>query len=136
MKTLLRAETVLTPESSRHNLYFPFEVPEGVKKLKIAFSYTPKYLSDEARTEALIEEGFQKYILPEDRGAMAELRTSIRPLVNLVTISLDSPRGYTGAAHRQASEQLHFIGEGISSPGFEDMPVTPGTWRICAARTP
>ena len=52
------------------------------------------------------------------------------PLKNLVTLSLDDPAGYRGAAHRQDPRQIHTVGAAQSSYGFTNAPTQPGTWYL------
>lgn len=66
-KTLLEITQALLPEQSRATTYYPFMVGAGCEALRIRFSYAPKALADEAAADAIIDEGFQRYVLPEDR---------------------------------------------------------------------
>lgn len=130
---LLWVAGALCPAQSATNLYFPFYVGAAGKALRIAFSYAPKALADDAEADAIIDEGFSRYVLPEDREALSALRAEIKPLVNLVTLSLDAPDGYRGAAHRHDPVQEHRIAETGSTPGFTDAPVVCGLWRACVS---
>lgn len=129
-KTLLEITQALLPEQSRTTTYYPFMVGAGCEALRIRFSYAPKALADEAAADAIIDEGFQRYVLPEDRAALNSLRREVKPLVNLVTLSLDAPDGYRGAAHRHDPEQEHVVRAADSSYGFADGPMLPGAWRV------
>lgn len=129
-KTILNVEAQLFPEQSKTTIYHPFTLSAPCEALRIRFSYTPKALADEAAADALIEEGFVRYILPEDREALYALRGEVKPLVNLLTISLDAPDGYRGAAHRHDPEQEHIVGTADSAYGFTDGPLLAGTWRV------
>lgn len=57
-------------------------------------------------------------------------REKFLPLKNLVTLSLDDPDGYRGAAHRQAPTQEHRIAKDFASPGFYPGVIKPGSWRV------
>ena len=129
-KILLDITQALWSEQSRTTMYYPFTVSAGCEALRIRFSYAPKALADEAAADAIIDEGFERYILPEDRAALGALREEVKPLVNLVTLSLDAPDGYRGAAHRHDPEQEHVVRETGSSYGFTDGPLSAGPWRV------
>lgn len=129
-KILLDITQALWPEQSRTTMYYPFTVSAGCEALRIRFSYAPKALADEAAADAIIDEGFERYILPEDRAALGALREEVKPLVNLATLSLDAPDGYRGAAHRHDPEQEHVVRETDSSYGFTDGPLPAGPWRV------
>lgn len=133
MAKLLDITLRLMPEMSSRNFYYDFYVPEGVSHIRIDYRYAPKYLQDEAVTDALIEEGLRRYTLPDDPAGRDALRREARPLVNLVTLSLDGPEGYAGAAHRHDPEQIHIIGGEETSPGFDPATLKTGMWRACVS---
>ena len=120
----------IRPENEKGNVYIPFEVSEGINKLCITYSYSPKILEDEEKSIELIKEN-----LIRDAGENWTEYTDyseFMPLKNLVTLSLLSPEGdYCGAAHRQADSQYHEISEDFASPGFLKMKITPGKWTLC-----
>ncbi|MBR3815307.1 MAG: hypothetical protein IKJ27_01125 [Clostridia bacterium] len=126
MKILLNKTVTVTPENERTNIFLPFAVPSGVKKLIIDYSYSPKELTDREKCEALIKEN-----LIRDCGEQWTEYTDygeFMPLKNLITLSLDSPEGYVGAAHRQAATQHHEIGEEFASVGFDKVKISAGEW--------
>ena len=131
MSRILQISGVLYPENSQTNLRFPFSLCKGVRAIRICFSYAPKMLSDAALTDALIDEGFERYILPEDREVLRSLREEVKPLVTLVTLSVDSPTHYVGAAHRHDPVQEHVIGPDESSYGFDPCEMEAGCWSLC-----
>lgn len=125
MKTLLETRVHLTPDLEKTNIELPFCVPRYTRCLRITYSYAPKELSG-AAGEALAEE-----CLLRDAGAFREeyrSAASFLPLKNLVTLSLDDPHGYRGAAHRQAPQQVHILSENEASPGFYAGAVSAGEW--------
>lgn len=127
MKTLLDTRVHLTPESEKMNISLVFCVPAGAEKLRITYSYAPKELSGTAG-EHLAEE-----CLLRDAGAFrgeyAEA-ASFLPLKNLITLSLDDPHGYRGAAHRQAPKQEHILTASEASPGFYAGAISAGEWTL------
>ncbi|MDR2091331.1 MAG: hypothetical protein LBP62_06790 [Clostridiales bacterium] len=53
------------------------------------------------------------------------------PLKNLLTFSLDSPSGvYVGDAHRHDANQVVFVSEKESSPGFLPHKIEKGEWTL------
>lgn len=128
MKTLLEKEIILTSENEKTNILLPFTVQEDREKLKITYSYSPKELGDCERARELIE----KNLLNDthgDRELYPEYREYL-PLKNLVTLSLNSPYGYMGAAHRQDKEQCHIISESFASAGFLKGKIIKGQWTL------
>lgn len=115
---ILEKEVRLTPENQKTNITFPFTLDCSAEKLLITYSYSPKILDDREKSIRLIErwtkDDTEKYL----------------PLKNLVTLSLDSPDGFRGSAHRHAPEQKHIISESFSSNGFLKTKIKKGDWRI------
>ena len=128
---LLNVDLCVHPEDSNQNRYFSFRVNPLTEKLLVDFSYHPKYLSDDEAADKIIEDGIKKYVLPERQNEYSRNRDKFKPLVNLLTISIDSPNGYIGAAHRHESDQHHWISADSSAPGFCRCAIEPGDWKIC-----
>ncbi len=128
MKILKETETYLTPDDEKSGRYIPFTVEGKVKKLFITYSYSPKLLDDGEKAISLIKENILRDA-PEDCDVYSDY-SKFLPLKNLVTLSLISPAGYRGAAHRQDSEQYHEIGEAYASPGFFKGSIEQGQWSL------
>ncbi len=125
---LKETEASLRPDDEKSNRYIPFIVPEGIKKLFITYSYSPKILEDKEKSFQLIKENIMR-----DAGEDFELYTDydeFMPLKNLVTLSLNSPDGFRGAAHRQDDRQYHEVGESFASPGFIKGQICAGQWTL------
>lgn len=107
---------------NKTNIKFNFNVDKNIKALKITCSYSPKVLADEqaALNEALV--CLEKY-----GESLLNAKDNL-PIKNLVTLSLDSPSGYRGAAHRQDSEQIHILRADAASPGFIKGDIDSGVW--------
>ncbi len=120
----------LRPDDEKSNVYIPFDVPEGINKLCITYSYSPKILEDKDKSIELIKEN-----LIRDAGEDWTEYTDYEefmPLKNLVTLSLISPDGsFRGAAHRQADNQYHEISKDFASPGFLKSDIVSGQWTLC-----
>lgn len=125
---LNETQTFFCPDDSRSNRYVFFTVPEGTEKLCITYSYSPKNLEDKEKSYELIRENILRDA-PEDIDRYTDYGEFL-PLKNLVTLSLDSPEEFRGAAHRHDKEQYHEIGEDFASPGFLRGKITPGRWRL------
>lgn len=117
---------IITPDMDKTNISFEFEVPDGVSKLDIDYLYSPKTVEDESVALNAVSAALEKYLGAENTADPH----SFLPVNNLVTLSLDDPEGYRGAAHRQPCEQHIVIGDGCSSPGFSKNAVQGGKWRI------
>ena len=123
MKILLKKSITVTPENEKTNIFLPFVVEGGFSSLTIDYSYSPKVLEDEEKSISLVKENLLRDGY-EDKGDYGQFL----PLKNLITLSLDSPEGYVGAAHRQASIQHHEISEDSASVGFDRVKITKGEW--------
>lgn len=123
MKILLKKSISVTPEKEKTNIFLPFTVEDSFERLEIDYSYSPKELLDEEENIRLVKENLQRDGF-EDTGDYSEFI----PLKNLITLSLDSPEGYVGAAHRQAAKQHHEISEDFASVGFDRVKIIKGEW--------
>lgn len=127
MKIVLETQVHLTPADEKTNVVLPFNLAAEAEQLKIIYSYAPKTLEGEAgarAAEACLQRDADEY-RPEYPAAETFL-----PLKNLVTLSLDDPYTYRGAAHRQADRQEHILTETAASPGFLPGKLPKGTWRL------
>lgn len=115
----------LTVECDKTNICHKFDVPSGLKSLKIRYSYSPKILADREKAAMLVRDCFEKY-----DEKMLTRPVDYLPVKNLVTISVDENGKYRGAAHRQADRQEHIISENFASPGFVKGKVSQGQWDI------
>lgn len=121
-------ETFLHPDDTKSNRYIFFDVPEGTEKLHITYSYSPKNLEDKEKSYELIRENILRDA-PEDIDRYTDYEEFL-PLKNLITVSLDSPVEFRGAAHRHDKEQYHETSKDFASPGFLKGEIIPGQWRL------
>ena len=126
MISLLKKEFVLTEKDEKTNVLLPFEVNEDLTQLCIEYSYSPKTLEDAEITKEKVKKNIQTDA-PFNVSDYPSWE-SFAPLKNLITLSLDSPLGYLGAAHRQAPQQKHIISKEYSSVGFERTEIEKGKW--------
>lgn len=115
----------IKPEQDKTNIEHFFNVPEGIKQLKITYSYAPKTVENEKDAVEVIK----KYFLDYNEKLTGDF-TDFLPVKNLVTLSIDEGRNYRGAAHRQDGFQEHIISEDFASPGFFKGKITEGEWDI------
>lgn len=125
---ILKEERRILQEKSNTHINIPFIVPFDGKKLVIKFSYFPKQVVDEILSLKLIQECLETFE-PTKIYRIEELNNFL-PLNNMLTLSIDSPEGFLGTAHRQMSEQRHIISETESSRGFIKQKVQKGEWNI------
>lgn len=127
MKTVLETQVRLTPADEKTNVVLPFTLTSEAEQLKIIYSYAPKTLEGEAGARAV------EACLQRDAGEYRPVYPAAEtflPLKNLVTLSLDDPYTYRGAAHRQADRQEHILTETAASPGFLPGKLPAGAWRL------
>lgn len=122
---LFSAQGVATINDSKTNIKYVFEVPNGISKLTVKYSYNPKTVEDRAEALALVNAGLKQYQM---NGINPE---SQLPVKNLLTLSFDENGKYRGACHRQANEQEIIIAENNSTPGIFNREIEAGEWAIC-----
>jgi hypothetical protein len=129
METFLYKEGRLTPYDSKKHITYKFNPGSNVKKLNIMFSYEPKVLTDMDKAREIIEKCLLKYA---DKGGLepADGWEAYLPVQNLITISLDDPEGFRGAAHRHPPEQVLYLSEDSASPGFIKGELKSGEWSV------
>lgn len=115
----------ITVDCDKTNISNKFDVPSGIKLLKIRYSYSPKILEDREKAVMIVRDCFEKY-----DEEMITRPIDYLPVKNLVTISVDENGKYRGAAHRQADRQEHIISENFASPGFIKGAISQGQWDI------
>ena len=122
---LLDAKGKITLHNNKTNLIHRFDVPNGLKALKISFEYSPKTLENREKAIEEVKACLEKYDeVCEGRPA------DYLPIKNLVTLSLDANVRYIGAAHRQSNKQEHIISADNSSVGFIKTEIEQGEWDI------
>ena len=122
---LLNAKGKITLHNNKTNLIHRFDVPNGLKALKISFEYSPKTLENREKAIEEVKACLEKY------DEVCEGRPDdYLPIKNLVTLSLDANGRYIGAAHRQSNKQEHIISADKSSVGFIKTEIEQGEWDI------
>lgn len=122
---ILQTKGRITEANNKTNLIHKFDVPQGIEKLIIKYSYSPKILQDRDKAVRLIKDCYEKY----DEKLIGRPADCL-PVKNLVTLSVDENGEYRGAAHRQADTQEHIISTELASPGFLKGEIHSGEWDI------
>ncbi len=115
---------IISQADDKTNISFSFNVPEGVKALKVKYSYNPKEVEFKAEAHHQIEEAMHKY------GMQNYDIDGLMPVKNLITLSFDENGKYRGACHRQPNRQLITIAEENSTPGIINKPIEAGRWEV------
>lgn len=113
----------LSPADDKTNIPFDFQVPKGISKLIVDYSYSPKTLEDNAQALEIISEKLAEYGAP---GRAEEYL----PIKNLITLSFDKNGEYIGAAHRQPNRQHIEISDSSAAPGLYKCAVGNARWRV------
>lgn len=129
MKKIYSTKQVLTEHDNKTNIECPFVIENELVKMEIHFMYSPKELDDNDKAFGFINEGFAKYA-PEPYRKGYKKAEEYLPVVNLLTVSLDSPTGYVGCAHRQSPQQIHCFSETECSRGFVPQKLISGEWKV------
>jgi hypothetical protein len=124
---VLKEQRRLTAESCKH-LYFSFDLPHDGKELCVRFGFSPSKLEDNNRAIELIRQGMAVY-QPGTKYEDSQLEEYL-PLKNMLTLSIDSPQGFVGTAHRFCAKQIHKITAQKSSRGFLPQPIEKGRWSV------
>ncbi|MEK5239881.1 hypothetical protein NST99_29915 [Paenibacillus sp. FSL L8-0470] len=131
-KDIITVEGKLTPLSSKTHITYQFHLDYPLSSLEIDFRYAPKQFLDREASQPLILEAIEIYSDPAWVALHKKQWDNFYPLQNLLTLSLDSPLGFRGSAHRHAPEQKHMICPDGSktSPGFISGDIPSGVWKI------
>lgn len=130
MIPLVDVQGRLTSVASKSQIIYTFLVPAGLEMLFIRFGYEPKLLENRTRARELVEEAAPRYMQEPQLQEYLERWESVLPLQNLLTVSLDDPSGFRGAAHRHTPRQEHWVSEDDAAAGFLPGPIAAGVWRI------
>lgn len=125
---VLKEQRRLFAEESCRHIFIPFEVPFDGAELCVRFSFSPSILEDKNKALALLRQGMARYE-PEKKFDNSELEKFL-PLNNMLTLSIDSPDGFVGTAHRYGIKQLLKISAKKSARGFFPQAVKKGIWRV------
>lgn len=129
---IIRVQGKITPGSSKTHIVYQFHLEHSMSSLEIDFGYAPKQFLDREASKPLILEAIERYSEPASAELHKRQWENYYPLQNLLTLSLDSPSGFRGSAHRHAPEQKHIICPDwrMTSPGFIAGDVPAGIWKV------
>ena len=129
MDLLFEQNFSLCKLDDKTNIFLPFQVTKPYQRLIIYWHYAPHLVTDGKIAAQEIERCCRRY-LPEDKWPREPIDPKqFEPIFNFVTLSLDSPSGYVGCAHRHDANMRLFLSEAAASPGFEPHSICPGRWR-------
>ena len=112
------------------NIFLPFQIRRPYERLMAFLQYAPHRVTDDKLAVQEIRRCCRQY-LPEETWPEEPVDPKrYEPIFNFVTLSLDSPSGYVGCAHRHDANMRLFLTEAAASPGFEPCPICPGPWRV------
>lgn len=124
---LFGTEWIFTPKDECTHQHFDFSVPNGLNALQIKFEYSPKYLENEEQKAVLLRKAYARYMdgaVPTDDYIRSET------VGNFITLSLDSPDGWVGTAHRHPPKQTITISADDCTRGFIPTRIKEGQWRL------
>lgn len=121
-----RLQTELTPQMTSGHYRFPFLIPKNGSRLSLTYRYYPKAFADKASAINLIQDCYARYGI----NASPDIIEAELPLNNLITLSLDSPSGLAGTAHRHNSEACYNLSAQDASPGFQKTDIIAGQWAV------
>jgi hypothetical protein len=122
---LSQIKLILTPTDVNKHFKNVFSVTRKYSRLFFKVKYGPKIFTDlEAAKKLVIECARVSCTDP------AELMKDAENLKNLITISIDSPVKYLGAAHRHDNEIIIIISSEESSEGFLRSKIIKGEWNV------
>jgi hypothetical protein len=126
---LLNTEATFTNVDEYTHKRFWFDVPDGLRKLTVKFSFSP--FDDNCKG---IEEviNILKKDAPYYPYSFEEAKRFL-PLRNHFGVSVDTPSGWGGSVHRHNPNQCHVISEEFASNGFFPTKITAGKWGISLA---
>lgn len=118
---------VISNEQNNQHLYYEFNLEKMAKKLTIDFSYNPKIVDlNEQLAKTMLKATMNKFysIHPynDDNISM------FLPLTNHITLSLDSPNGWIGTAHRGNNISHIELTNENADRGFNLTNLIPGIW--------
>lgn len=129
MSILLNVEGTLSTDNSKSHIRYPFRIERDVNVLYIEFSYTPKEETDIDNAKKIIVECLKKYTL-DSIEHISGIWQNYLPVTNLLTLSLDDPEKFRGAAHRPSHCQQIYISENEATDGFIPGKIIEGDWLL------
>jgi len=127
MKNLLSKTGRVSMEDQYTHLRFQFEVPENAQALLLKLSYDPAYriVDRNAMVQTYLEENETREDVAEwiRRVYKGEARCN-----NGLVLSLDSPEGHVGSAHRYHEGDVLRVSAEDSTPGYHNTAIMPGVW--------
>ncbi|WP_459477424.1 hypothetical protein [Clostridium saccharoperbutylacetonicum] len=130
MKKILDTELFVSKIDEKTHEKIIYYIEEEMTLMRIEFEYSPKTVSE------------KKYIIEafnDDRCQMSSEEVLLfkekylagnEELKNLATLSLYYENEYIGCSHKSSDKQTIIISQEESSPGFKNIKVNQGQWKI------
>ncbi len=128
--TLLEQHLILTPENSKTNIFFEFDVDDDYSKLYIDAAYFPKHCYEYDKSRAILEDCLVRYNVDVSDLEPGEYEGAL-PLTNMVCFSIECNDQYRGCAHRGANTSHFEISEEGATYGLYKGKIERGKWRAC-----
>ncbi len=122
---ILLVKGTLFESSNKTHISYSFYI-ENISHLYFKLDFNPKTLEDKQKAKTMIYDCLLKY----SNLAEEETWEKYFPLKNLLTLSVDDPKNFRGAAHRQPTDEALLIAYENSSAGFLDGEMINGYWKI------
>jgi hypothetical protein len=120
----------LTPADHKTHRSLPFTVIPGQTKLLLTVDYSPKVIENRGLFNRMVDREAVHLSL-EEREKLKRLGVDQSwTLSNLLSLTLISPRGVAGCAHRSDNHQIIEIGEEFATPGFFPCKPERGEWKL------
>lgn len=125
---IIKKNLQLTISDNCSHIQLPFELPTKGSALFINFKFNPSRSLDKKACVELAKKQMAYYA--PDRILTDKELQNYSVFKNLVTISLDSPEGYLGSAHRHDNNQQIIISPKESTRGFIKQKIIKGQWIV------
>ncbi|MDR2267758.1 MAG: hypothetical protein LBE09_09365 [Christensenellaceae bacterium] len=119
---LLHEQKILPSEVNRH-IAIPIRVSQEYAWLVFKYEYQPKIFDDPIASMEYIRKCAE-----ESSVSVESLMHEANALKNHLTLSIDSPDGWVGTAHRHNNKLEIVINSQRSTEGFLPTPITMGKW--------
>ncbi|ONI38300.1 hypothetical protein AN639_07845 [Candidatus Epulonipiscium fishelsonii] len=119
---------ILSPSNEQMHISYSFYIKD-ITNLRFSFDYNPKQLNNEQEAKAIITKCLNKYT-EISQEEIEDSWEQYLPIKNLLTISVDDPYMFRGAAHRQPSNNVICIEEQKATEGFVKGKIVDGYWKI------
>lgn len=129
---ILKKTVSLTDQDTQTNIKIPFTFKKEGEKLKVSFTYSPPYSSDDAarlQVENAVNQYIKRLLKDDTPEEWMEIEQYL-PIENFITLSLSKDGEYLGGHHNKAKEQNIFVTKDDASLGFWPTEIKEADWEI------